>query len=280
MKLFKSMIQRLAPVTSILMASLATTGAATSNELASVPVATNTTTEFYLLIGQSNMAGRGKFEEGDAFPKDRVFILNDKDLFVPIYSYPFVNHFSTIRKSAAQISPGYMFAKTLLAAHPEKPVYLVSNARGGTSIEEWKKGTHYFNEAVRRTKEAQKQGQLKGILWHQGETDYRIVMKHKGEEQKYMEAYFATLRQFITDLRAELGTPDVPFIAGQVNRDYVLLNERLLKLPAELAHTYVVSSEGLTTVDGLHFDRPSVFELGKRYATKLLEVTAPDTPAR
>ena len=77
MNLFKSMIHWLVPVTSILMASLATTGAATSNEGASAPVATNTNAEFYLLIGQSNMAGRGKFEEGDAFHKDRVFILND-----------------------------------------------------------------------------------------------------------------------------------------------------------------------------------------------------------
>ena len=173
-----------------------------------------------------------------------------------------------------------MFAKTLLAAHPEKNIYLVSNARGGTSIEEWKKGTHYYNEAVRRTREAMKQGQLKGILWHQGETDYRKVMKHRGEENAYMEAYFATLRQFITDLREELGTPDVPFIAGQVNRDYVLLNERLLKLPAESHNTYVVSSEGLVTVDGLHFDRPSVFELGKRYAEMMLEVSAPHPVAR
>jgi hypothetical protein len=262
------------------MACLATPAAPSIPPPSSEPATTNITAEFYLLIGQSNMAGRGKVEEGDAFPKDRVFILNDKDLIVPIYTYPFVNHFSTLRKAAAQISPGYMFAKTLLAAHPEKPVYLVSNARGGTSIEAWKKGTHYFNEAVRRTKEAQKQGILKGILWHQGETDYRTVMKHAGEEQNYMEAYFATLRQFITDLRTELGTPEVPFIAGQVNRDYVLLNERLLKLPAELAHTYVVSSEGLTTMDGRHFDRPSVFELGKRYADKLLEVTSTNTTAR
>ena len=242
----------------------------------SSPATTNI--EFYLLIGQSNMAGRGKYIEGDAFPKDRVFILNDKDIIAPLYPYPFVNNFSTIRKSAAQISPGYMFAKTLLAVHPEKNVYLVSNARGGTSIEEWKKGTHYYQEAIRRTREAMKHGQLKGILWHQGETDYRNILKHRGEENAYIEAYFTTLRQFITDLRTELGTPDVPFIAGQVNRDYVLLNERLLKLPAESHNTYVVSSEGLTTVDGLHFDRTSVFELGKRYAEKMLDVSTP-TPA-
>lgn len=237
--------------------------------------AISTNVEFYLLIGQSNMAGRGKYENGDGFPKNRVYILNDKDVFTPLAPYPFVNHYSTIRKAAAQISPGYMFAKTLLAAHPEKNVYLISNARGGTALAEWKKGTHYFNEAVRRSREAMKQGQLKGILWHQGETDYRAIMKHRGEEQKYMEDYFTSLRQFISDLRAELGAPDIPFIAGQVNRDYALLNERLLKLPSESPRTYVVSSEGLTTVDGLHFDRNSVMELGRRYAVALMDADPP-----
>ena len=239
--------------------------------------------DIYLLIGQSNMAGRGPYVEAEdkgMFPEGTLFILNDQDVFAPIGPYPFINHFSTIRKSAAQISPGVMFAKTLLEAHPEKPVYLVSNARGGTSIKEWVKGTHYYNEAVRRTREALKAGELKGILWHQGETDYREVMKQRGPEAqaKAMEDYFALLRQFITDLRADLNAVDVPFVAGQVNRKYSEFNERMLKLPGELPHVYVVTTEGLVTMDESHFDRASQFELGHRYGRAMLEAHAAGAP--
>jgi hypothetical protein len=230
---------------------------------------------FYLLIGQSNMAGRGKYNpQEDSFPKGKVFILDDKDKFKELQPYPFINHYSTIRKSAAQISPGYSFGKELLKDDPETAFGFVSNARGGTSIEEWKKGTHYFNEAVRRTKEAMKDGELKAILWHQGETDYREVIKHKGEEKKYLEAYFENLRQFIKDLRAEIGAEKIPFIAGQLNSGFAPFNERILTLPNEIDNVYVVKTDGLKTVDDSHFDRDSVLELGRRYAEKLKEVNA------
>jgi hypothetical protein len=224
--------------------------------------------DFYLLIGQSNMAGRGKYKEGeDKFPRNTAYVLNDKGKFVQLQPYPFINHYSSIRKSAAQISPGYSFGLALLKANPDKPFAFVSNARGGTSINEWVKGTKYFDEAIRRTKEALAEGgHLKAILWHQGETDYREIIKHKGEENKYLEEYFDKLKQFIKDLRAEIGDENVPFIAGQVNSGFKLFNDRILKLPEEVKNTYVVKTDGLTTVDDSHFDRDSVLELGKRYA--------------
>lgn len=237
------------------------------------------TNDIYLLIGQSNMAGRAPYVEAEdkgLFPDGTLYILNDKDVFAPIGPYPFINHFSTIRKSAAQIGPGVMFAKTLMEAHPGKPVYIVSNARGGTSIKEWVKGTHYYEDAVRRTKEALKCGQLKGILWHQGETDFREVLKKNGAEAQAqaLEDYFALLRQFITDIRTDLNAAELPFVAGQVNQGFSAFNKRILKLPGELPNVFVVTTEGLTTMDDSHFDRPSAFELGRRYGRAMLDAQA------
>ncbi len=229
--------------------------------------------DFFLLIGQSNMAGRGKYQPGDAFPKNMAYVLDDKGKFKELQPYPFLNHYSSIRKSAAQISPGYSFGLEILKSNPEKPIAFVSNARGGTSLKEWVKGTHYYDEAVRRTKEAYAQGgKLKGILWHQGETDYREIMKHRGEEEKYLEEYFASLRQFIGDLRKDLDAEKTPFIAGQLNQGFPQFNERILKLPKEIDNVYVVKTDGLKTVDDSHFDRDSVLELGKRYAEAYLSI--------
>ena len=226
--------------------------------------------DIYLLIGQSNMAGRGKYKKGDTFESGRVYTLNASDKFEKFGDYPWVNDYSTIRKSAAQISPGYMFAKKMVAAYPEKNICLLSNARGGTSLTKWVKGEFYFKEAVRRAKEAMKQGTLRGIIWHQGETDYRAAMRHHGEEKEHLDKYFKDLRQFIDDLRKELNAEDVPFIAGQVNQGYKLFNETILDLQNSEDHIYVVTTEGLDTIDGRHFDRRSVLVLGERYAEKML----------
>lgn len=233
--------------------------------------------DFYLLIGQSNMAGRAPFvvaEDLNRFPDGSLYILNQKDEFVPIGPYPFINHHSTIRKSAALISPGVSFAEALLEADPGKPVYLVSNARGGTSIHEWVKGTEYYNEAVRRTRAGMKFGTLRGILWHQGETDYRQVLRQATPEARAeaLEAYFKVFRQFITDLRGDLDAPAVPFVAGQLNKGFPGFNERLLRLPGELPDTYVVTSESLETRDDSHFDREAVEKLGRRYAAVILRL--------
>lgn len=236
--------------------------------------------EFYLLLGQSNMAGRGKYVEAEdmnMFSAGTLFVLDDKDVFSPIGPYPFINHHSTIRKSAALISPGVMFAKMLLEAEPGSPVYLVSNARGGTSIKEWAKGGHFYAEAVRRSRAAALSASLAGILWHQGETDYRELVKlpSAAEQARALEEYMSLLKRFITDLRSDLGAADVPFIAGQLNRDCGPFNERLLELPREIPDVFVVRSDGLTTSDGTHFDRDSVLQLGRRYGRELLRARRP-----
>ena len=243
--------------------------------------------DVYLLIGQSNMAGRAKYQDGDKFESGRVYTLNKEDKFEK-FGYPWINDYSTIRKSAAQISPGYMFAKIMAKEYPKKNICLLSNARGGSAIEEWAKGTKYYNEAVRRTKEAMKQGTLKAILWHQGETNYRAALRAgKKNERKEMEKYFSNLRQFIKDLREDLGVGNsVPFIAGEVQEKYKLFNDMIVvEIPNKKDNIHLVLSDDLITSDGLHFDHKSVLTLGKRYAEKVLEtqgktITNPETKTK
>lgn len=235
----------------------------------------NNINDVYLLIGQSNMAGRAKYQKGDTFESGRIYVLGKNEKFKKFNKYPWINEYSTIRKSAAQISPGYTFAKTMAKIYPKKHICLVSNARGGSSIEQWAKGTKYYNEAVRRTKEAMKQGQLKAILWHQGETNYENIMRKSGTEKEKKEAmkkYLQNLRQFIKDLRHDLNAENVPFVAGEVNQGYKLLNETLAELPNKKEKIYLVTSENIKTADHVHFDRTGVLELGKRYANEVLKL--------
>lgn len=223
----------------------------------------------YLLIGQSNMAGRATYDKADEASVPRCFLLNDDDQWEPAKNP--LNRYSTIRKSLKiqRMNPGYGFAQSMTAADPSVIIGLVVNAKGGTKISQWGKGTEFYNEAVRRAKEAQKSGTLMGILWHQGEGDSRRS-----------SSYMKSLAKLIADLRKDLNAPQLPFIAGQVYYDAKnkpnteKINKVIAKLPEEVPLTAYVSSEGLTTFDHTHFDAAGSKELGKRYAEAMLKLHA------
>ncbi len=222
----------------------------------------------YLCIGQSNMAGRAPYTEEDAKPIERCLLLNGEDQWeaaaIPL------NKYATVRKGIKwqKMNPSYMFAKTMLQDDKDITLGLVVNAKGGTRIDQWKKGMEKYNpkepfyvEAVRRTKIAMKTGTLKGIIWHQGEANRK--------DPKYIEK----ISTFIANLREDLGTPDVPFIAGQINMAQEQpINTLILTLPEAVPHTGVVLADGLVAMDNWHFDRKSMIELGTRYGKEMLKV--------
>lgn len=218
--------------------------------------------QVYLLIGQSNMAGRAPYSEAQAGPIDRCYLLNGEDQWEPATNP--LNRYSTIRKGLGmqKMNPGYGFALAMLDHDRNLHLGLVVNAKGGTKIEQWEKGTKFYEEAVRRARAAQKRGTLAGILWHQGESN-----------SSKPEGYLDKLKKLVEDLRKDLEAPDLPFVAGQVH-DVPAINQQLAQLPEVSPATACVSSEGLKTMDRWHFDAPSMLELGKRYAQAILKLQA------
>ena len=216
----------------------------------------------YLLIGQSNMAGRAPFTEAESGAVEGAYLLNGEDEWEPAKNP--LNRHSTIRKGLGmqKMNPGYGFSKTMLKETKGISIGLVVNAKGGTRIEQWKKGTQFYKEAVRRAKVAQKTGIIRGILWHQGESN-------NGNPEGYLDQ----LKTLVVDLRRDLGVADLPFIAGQIN-SAPAINDQIAKLPETLPATGFVSSEGLKARDRWHFDAVSMKLLGKRYAEEILRLQA------
>jgi hypothetical protein len=216
--------------------------------------------DVYLLIGQSNMAGRAALTAADTEVIAGCVLLNDKDAWEPAKNP--LNRYSTIRKGLGmqKLGPGYAFAQEMKRANSSGSIGLVVNAKGGTKIEQWEKGTRFYTDALRRARAAHAIGTLKGILWHQGESN-----------EKNPDGYLEKLAQLIADLRADLGTPDLPFVAGQVNK-VPAINEQIAKLPGSVSNTAFVSSEGLTCTDRWHFDAKSANLLGTRYAAEMLKL--------
>jgi hypothetical protein len=232
----------------------------------------------FLLAGQSNMAGRGELEARDQEPIPHVLSLDATGNWVrardPI-------HWD---KPTAGVGLARAFAVEYLKHHRGVTVGFIPAACGGSPISTWEPGqyfepthSHPYDDALARTRRALEFGTLRGILWHQGESDSKPELAPR---------YEAALTALIDRLRGELGAPRVPFLIGQLGQfAAVPWNDPTRSVDA--AHRHVaataslaafVSSDGLTSnPDNIHFNSASLREFGKRYATALagLELEAP-----
>jgi len=237
----------------------------------SVAPGPDTDFHLYLLIGQSNMAGRGKVDAESRKAHPRVLVLT-RDLKWEPATDPL--HFD--KPGIAGVGPGLAFGKAMAEANPAARIGLIPCAVGGTSIQAWAAGaedratkTHPYDDMLRRAKEALKSGALKGILWHQGEAN-------RGAGEKYGE----WLAELVARLRRDLEAPDVPFAAGELTPFKAAeaaatktFNETVRGLAKKIPRYGCVSAEGLEHKgDELHYSAEAARELGRRYAEKMIEI--------
>ncbi len=219
----------------------------------------------FLLIGQSNMAGRGPIEPQDREPIPRVLMLNKGREWVPAVD---PMHFDKPEVIGAGI--GRSFARLLAKENPSVTIGLVPAAFGGSALDEWKPDGKHYKNAVERVRFAMKSGTLSGILWHQGESD----SNDEAKASSYRERWSI----FIHSLREDLGAPDVPVVVGELGEFFKgpyakTVNEQLATIPLSVPHTAFASSAGFTHKgDVVHFDSPSLREFGRRYALAFLSL--------
>lgn len=227
--------------------------------------------DIYLCIGQSNMAGRGELAAELCDTLDNVWLLNADGLMEPACNP--LNKYSTIRKDLGLqgLGPAWSFA-VQVAAETGRPVGLVVNARGGSSINSWLKGADagYYEQALARVRQAMEYGSLKAVIWHQGESDVDDP-----------DAYLPKLCRLVADIREDLGLPGLPFVFGELAQwlqddTAPAFNAMLRSAPGQIPYSACVSSEDLTPqVDETdpHFDAGSQLVLGERYAAAVLMLT-------
>ena len=256
---------------SVLLLSLSLCATASAAEPVKLP--SKEKLHLYLLIGQSNMAGRGVVEAQDKVPHPRILMFT-KESDWALATDPL--HFD---KSVAGVGLGSSFARVMAEASPAATIGLIPCAVGGTPLARWLKGGDLYQQALGRARLGLKDGTLKGILWHQGEGD-------SGNEN-LASSYGERLAKMVADLRADLGAGEIPFVAGKLGgflkradksgkpSHWPLVNEQIAALPKSVPNTASVESTGLNHKgDTLHFDSPSLREFGKRYADAMKKLHA------
>lgn len=244
----------------------------------------------YLCFGQSNMEGHVKFEAQDTLNVSTRFkVLQAVDC--PELNRVKGNWYTAkppLARCNTGLTPADYFGKTLIAKLPEQVrVGVINVAVGGCKIElfdkdqytsyistapQWMIGTikaydgNPYLRLLELAKKAQKDGVIKGILLHQGESNTG--------DSLWVKKVKAVYDHLLKDLNLKANS--IPLLAGEVvNADQggicASMNEIIARLPKTIPNSYIISSKGCTVVaDKLHFDAAGYRELGKRYADKML----------
>ena len=222
----------------------------------------------FLLIGHSNMAGRGKKSEVEPIVNENILALRN-GIFRPMY-VP-VNP----DRPHSGICLAESFADRYAREHGVQ-VGLIPCADGGSSLESWRVGGLLFDHACYMAELASRTSTIAGVLWHQGESDCG--------ENAYPH-YEERLTVILDALRERLGLQDVPFLLGGLGdflgdreqspalKNYPHVNEALMRVAAKQPRTGFVSAEGLSgNPDNLHFSAAALRELGIRYYEEFLKL--------
>ncbi len=234
--------------------------------------------DLYLLLGQSNMKGRGIMPESPARdPRIVMLHLRDDRWYLARHPLHLTGDAQTFAgHDNAGVGPGLAFAQVLAARDSKVSIGLIPCAVGGSSIDLWQKDARLYANALRRARLAVEAaraagGRIRGALWLQGEAD--------ATDEK-LPGYTAKLHHIVDQLRADLGEPNLPFIACTIGElrpggRQPDMNKLLLALPAQRPLTACVDARDLQSHigDSVHFDTAAQEEIGRRYAAEFLRLT-------
>ena len=229
----------------------------------------------FLMIGQSNMAGRGDFGEVPEI-KNRLCKMLRNGRFQPM-SEPINPDRAVFGEFHSGVGLAASFADEY-AQHFEEKIGLIPCAEGGSRIAEWQPGEILYDHAVMQARLAQRSSEIIGILWHQGESDSDTMEN----VSLYRERFLTMLSALIKDLSLPSNIPVIigelgDFVGSYTGMDlpyYQEINRTLNTLAEDFDNIAIASAEGLTCrADGIHFNSASCRVLGARYFEAYLSIT-------
>lgn len=224
----------------------------------------------FLLIGQSNMAGRGLLNDAHKIDNRRIYTLRNgrwQKMFRPINP----------DRSFSGVSLAESFAEQYAKEH-DVDVGLICCADGGTTLEQWKPGGLLLDNAIYQAQLASRTSEIVGVLWHQGESDCA---------EELFPTYQERFEAIMHHLRDTLNLQDVPFVLGGLGdflkdcalrenfKNYIHINRALQNIAQSNPMTGFASAEGLmANPDNLHFCADALYEFGLRYLKEFESLAA------
>ena len=148
-------------------------------------------------------------------------------------------------------------------------VLIIPVAIGGSSISQWLGDSVYrnvklFSNFKEKVEIAKQFGVIKGILWHQGESD---------ANEKNIPLYPERLSSLFKKFRLVIGNNNLPILLGELGsfskipEKFKLINKAINNYSANDKYTAVISTVDLKHKgDSLHFNSAGQRMMGKRFA--------------
>jgi len=251
----------------------------------------------FLCFGQSNMEGAAKPEAVDTVVDSRFQVMEAVDCpDLKREKGKWYTAAAPLCRCHTGLSPVDYFGRTLIAhLPPDVKVGVIHVAVAGCKIElfdknayqsyvatsaDWLKGIvkeyggNPYARLVEMAKLAQRDGVIKGILLHQGESNTN--------DSTWPGKVKTVYHNLLSDLG--LDADAVPLLAGEVvNADQggvcASMNRIIDDLPRTISTAHVISSAGCTAGhDRLHFTAAGYRELGRRYGVQMLSLLDPVKP--
>ena len=248
----------------------------------------------YLCFGQSNMEGVGIIEPQDTIVDDRFMVYQSLDCKDKAYQKgSWRTAVPPLSNCSAGLSVSDYFGRSMVDKLPaDTKVGIVTVAIGGCDIRLFDKDIYTDHDSTYKQKwftdkiasykgnpyqylidlarEAQKDGEIRGILLHQGETNTGDTLWPTYVNKIYNE--------MLSDL--SLDPQRVPLLAGQVvgvdSSCCASMNPIINTLPDVIETAHVISSEGCGAMDRAHFDSEGYRIMGRRYAEKMFSLLPED----
>lgn len=224
----------------------------------------------FIMAGQSNMAGRGFVQPQDTIPNQRVLTINKKgDLIIakePLHFY---------ESTMAGLDCALSFGNTLTKSIPDSiSILLLPTAFGGSSISQWigdsiHREVKLLSNFKEKVEIGMKYGHVKGVLWHQGESDANI--ENFAQYKNRLSKLTAEFRKIInndklTILIGELG--------GYANDElWLQINKQIKSFVNGYSNIMLIKTQDLKDRgDNLHFNSEGQRIMGVRFANEFLKM--------
>ncbi len=219
----------------------------------------------FIMAGQSNMAGRGRVEPQDTLPNSRILTINSSNEII-VAKEPITFYTPDYRG----LGCGLAFAKELLTLVPDDvSILLLPTAVGGSPIHKWiadspHRNVLLFTNFIEKVHIGGQQGEIKAIVWHQGESD---------ANEQGIASRKKDLKVLFKAFRHEVGNQHLPILVGELGafsnnpEKWAAINaqsHRYVKTDryAAMVHTADLPEKG----DHVHFNGVAQREMGKRFA--------------
>ena len=228
------------------------------------------TVKVFLLGGQSNMAGIGSVSKLKApYTETSTTVTAFLDGKWQFLKPGMLDK----KKKGTRFGPEVSFAHSMGLAYPSEDIRLVKYAVGGTNLyQQWSpktKGKQYLGfmkHARAAIQDLEKSGtkyEIAGMLWLQGEAD---ANKGKGD------LYETNLTAFITHMRKEFKTPEMPFILARI-RDHFgkesghnkMVRDAQEKVADEMKNVTCFDTDDCSMKNAGHYNAAGYVVIGKRF---------------